>query len=341
MKATRGYWSDLFSLTLKLHHGESFEGVVIGSATGNDASHVDFNCNAHELDLVVDAAGNSVLCGQKTVGNIYLSGLEDVWHSNDANSFRADINKDQSPCIDCDYRKRCLRPSMSLLDNHFSEAITRVLDDKVRESIGFTRNISDTEAMDIFIKELSKTFRIFEIFETENGFEAHRSGSEQPIKAKKRHELQKLMIGENGSPLIPNLIEQGFHGYNLIGYMNKFWAAPQSLGKLNITMQSDRERPEILVAQSIDELRKTINENNSYMNAQVISVSPVLIEQGFHGYNLVGYMNKFYAAPLRIGHLDFTMKSDRERPEIIMADTIEEIRVLVIRKMREKPDCRL
>lgn len=60
------------------------------------------------------------------------------------------------------------------------------------------------------------------------------------------------------SPNSPALIETGFFGYNIIGYMKKFWGAPQSLGVLNITLQADQERPGILVADTLEELQKLI-----------------------------------------------------------------------------------
>lgn len=249
---------------LRLYYGNDYEGVVIGCAT-DQSSHVDFSCDKHETDLVVDMRGNALLCGKKTIGNIYTSGLKNTWNSEQAKTFRAAVDLDQSPCMDCDYRKRCIHPSMSLLDNHFAEGIANFIPDAARESLSLTRVISDSEAMGVFANSLCETFGIFDITETPDGYEATRMRSEgkrdAPIKAKKRHELQKLMIDQVQSPYEVALLEKGFYGYNLISYMLKFWAVPQSFGVINITMQPDRERPGVLSADSIGDLKNLITSN--------------------------------------------------------------------------------
>jgi len=57
------------------------------------------------------------------------------------------------------------------------------------------------------------------------------------------------------------LVEQGYGGHNIIGYAGKLWGAPQSLGVLNITLRSDREKPGILCADSLDDLKCLIRRN--------------------------------------------------------------------------------
>ena len=253
---------------IEAHYGNSYGKTVIGNATGNRSEKLDeFNCQAHKTDLIVDVLGTASLCGKVSIGSIYSHGLEKAWSCDQSNTFRLSVDQDRSPCMDCDYYKRCLNPSMTLLDNHFSENIVNFLDTSTRASISFDRKISDAEAMNIFIRTLSKTFGIYEITERENEFEARRvfdvNNFGETLKAVKKHELQKKMMDQICAPFNCVLVEEGFRGYNIVSYMGRFWGLPQTLGCLNIAQQADREKPGVLVAGAFDELKRILSEKNA------------------------------------------------------------------------------
>src|SRR6185369_11620675 len=117
----------------------------------------EFSCNAHYTDFGIQASGKSLLCFKAETGSLYEHRLEDLWNSAIANRFREQVDRDRGPCFECDYRKRCLSPSMSQMENHFSESICAALSNDTKASIGYDRLISDEEARDLFIKDLGRT----------------------------------------------------------------------------------------------------------------------------------------------------------------------------------------
>src|SRR5262249_48200422 len=154
----------------------------------------------------------------------------------------------------CDYRQRCLAPSMSRLENHFSETIFSALSERTRQAIGYERTISDEEALRLFLSEASEQFGIFDIAQVGKQFKARRvtspgahASEAVELAAATRHQLHDLMCGATQSPLECRLLET-YDPYNLVAYLGKFWALPRALGHVNLTLESERSRPGILTA---------------------------------------------------------------------------------------------
>ena len=86
---------------------------------------------------------------------------------------------------------------MSLLENHFSETIVRALKPETRGAIAFGRNISDDDALDRFVRDISADFGVFDVRRRESGFTARRMhGLEEfgeTLEAVTRHGLQQAM----------------------------------------------------------------------------------------------------------------------------------------------------
>ena len=249
---------------LHRHYGRDYERIVHGAAPGTANTGVnEFTCNAHNDDLAMDAAGNAVLCGKQALGNLGKAPLEKLWCSDLANRFRHDVDKDRAPCMTCDYRQRCLAPSMSLLENHFSETIVRALKPETRHTIAFGRNISDDDALDRFVRDISADFGVFDVRRQESGFTARRMhGLEEfgeTLEAVTRHDLQQSMTRSVVSKYEAVRLEEGYRGYNIVRYLGRFWALPQTLGPLNLTREEDRTRPGILVAEDLLAVKSAIN----------------------------------------------------------------------------------
>jgi radical SAM protein with 4Fe4S-binding SPASM domain len=159
---TESLWFNMNKLQswLRIHYGQDYERIVQGAAAGTTNTQVnEFSCDAHENDLSMYGAGTTVLCGKQNLGSLREQSLDEMWHSEEANQFRRQVDADRSPCLTCDYRQRCLAPSMSLLENHFSERILSVLSADVRRSIAFDRNMTDEQALDCFIRGMSNNLR--------------------------------------------------------------------------------------------------------------------------------------------------------------------------------------
>src|SRR5207245_164743 len=114
---------------------------LIGTAPGVSQAVDELMCNAHLEDLMVDAQGNASLCGKLTLGNLLQLPLEELWNSNTAGQFRTQVEDDRSPCMECDYRQRCISPSMARIDNYFSDEVMQVLPSDVRVALRYDRKI--------------------------------------------------------------------------------------------------------------------------------------------------------------------------------------------------------
>ncbi len=248
---------------LRKHYGKDYELIVNGAAPGTTNTGVnEFTCNAHNDDLAMDAAGNCVLCGKQSLGDLASASLETLWRSNLAIEFRRQVDEGRTPCMTCDYRQRCLAPSMSRLENHFSETIAGVLKPETRHAIAFGRDISDDETLDRFVHDVSGDFGIFDIQHESSGFTARRvlglGEFGETFEAVSRHELQRAMTSSVASKYEVLLLEQGYNGYNIVRYLGRFWGLPQALGRLNLTQEEDRERPGIITSDTLEGVKAEI-----------------------------------------------------------------------------------
>jgi radical SAM protein with 4Fe4S-binding SPASM domain len=113
---------------------------------------------------------------------------------------------------------------------------------------------------------------------------------------------------------IPEFIES-LNQYNLVKYYNKYYAIPLALGELNLLLREHREQFEILVSADLKELQNIVElAQNMYSPKLVLS---------YFAYNIVGYLNKFYAVPSAFGIFDLNQKESRNHNGVIQADTME------------------
>ena len=105
--------------------------------------------------------------------------------------------------------------------------------------------------------------------------------------------------------------------YNIVKYHDKYWALPLALGPLNITRQPDREKPGILSACTLSELKELCGPLNS---------APVLLET-LPPYNLVAWKDRFWAIPLAFGPYDITQSENQSREGIKVALSLEHLRL--------------
>lgn len=303
------------------HYGAGYR-MVHGTASGATRAATEFTCNAHYRDLSIDAIGNVTLCGKVTLGDLGRQSLQSLWDGHLAKSFRLQVDTDREPCMTCDYRQRCVCPSMVLIDNHFSAEITSVLPPSTRHALGYERTISDDEARWMFVRDVSNYLGVFDIAKDDKAWTARRvtAGTEpavyqygEPITAATRHELHELMSREADSGLNMELIE-GYGRYNLVKYMRKYWALPLALGHLNITQNGDRQKPGILVAESLGALKKLCGPGDA----------PRLIGSR-NSYNLVSYDGKFWGIPCSFGPFDLSEPANQTKEGLKVAPTMDEV----------------
>ena len=296
---------------LKEYYGKEYDNIV-GASAGKTVWHpTEFTCDAHSKDLIIDAQGNATLCYQKSLPCLYKMTLEEIWNSVEAESFRKEIETNRAPCIECKYRQKCLAPSMSLLENHFCESIVNSLSTEVKKMISFNSPLSDSEQKSIFIKNLSKNFILVSINKYGHNFYATTlKDYENTIYAKNQADLSEKILSNYHIPKVLEIMGE----YTIISYMNKYWAVPLSFGPFDLQNPLNRALPSIIIRDTLQDLKEQISAD----------LPPQLLET-FKIYNIVSYMNKYWAVPLFLGHLDLHDRRVWTKPGIICHDSKEEL----------------
>jgi radical SAM protein with 4Fe4S-binding SPASM domain len=310
---------------LQHHYGKDYGLVHRGTATGAIGPQLDaFSCNAHETDLTMFANGNAILCGKEWLGTLESQSLEEMWRSAAARQFRQEVDRDRAPCMSCDYREGCLSPSMFLMRNHFNERIMTALPADIKNAIAFDRQISNEEALDLFIRNLSDDLTVFDIEGSAVSYTArqilsiHERGG--PIAAGTQPDLYKRLTAETNSSRRVELVETGYKGYNLVRYRRAYWGLPQALGVISINQERDRAKPGIIQAPDLESLKQIIDAT---------VVEPARFIEACGAYNLGSYQGQFWAIPRALGETRLEDEQHRQRPGIIHANNLATLKQLI------------
>jgi radical SAM protein with 4Fe4S-binding SPASM domain len=247
---------------LKEHYGNQYAQMV-GTATGAKDQVAEFSCNAHFDDVNLSANGSLNLCGKLNLGDLNQRPLRELWECAAAREFRASVEADRGPCMSCDYRQRCVSPSMALIDNHFSEAIIHALSPGAKRAIAYDRALSDADALWAFVGDIQGRVGIFDTQDCGGRHSARRvtagsggqlcyggritAGSAQALQV----ELERLAV----SDVHPRLVIEGLNGFNIVRYDGDYWGIPASLGPVNLQHEGDRQKPGILLAGTLDAIK--------------------------------------------------------------------------------------
>jgi MoaA/NifB/PqqE/SkfB family radical SAM enzyme len=263
---------------LRHEYGNDYEKTV-GSAATTGTTLTEFNCRAHETDLTIYNK-RAILCGKRDLGSIVETDLEDMWQSEAATGFRASVDRDREPCMTCDYRQRCLAPSMSLLDNHFSERVATSIKPEVKAQIKFDRQCSDDEALDLFVRGTFGDLAIFDIVKDGDKFSARRvldfEMRGEAIEAPTRDELHAKMVKVAQCTLMPPTLIDSYGGFNLVSYLGQIWGIPLSFGPFDLTNEQSRSTPGVIKHRSIEEVRVLIDSIDVAATAAAIMSDPAL-----------------------------------------------------------------
>lgn len=340
---------------LKKYYGEDYTGIINGSSAGVTNLWIDeFTCNAHENDLVITDKGFATLCYKSNVGNLNDQPLESIWTSNEAEEFRNQVNADRSPCFKCDYRQRCLSPSMSLMENHFSESIYSRLDKETVAALSASRNISDEKALKLFIDNIKNDCGIFDIHQEGRLFKADRvvglSGVEPiydnmgTLQAGSRHELHDLMIKSMqqtnhaecyGAPRLiaepylnrlKALLDRNF--MNSKAYRTKIRPLLKAIYLWSIKKNQKpvwlRQRnPRLVIPQNF--IAASLTENSESQKSSNQKAAPRFIEN-YKKYNVYLFATKFFAMPENEGEFDIEKMRTHLYSHWHIAATLEEIK---------------
>ncbi|MBI5235165.1 MAG: glycosyltransferase [Deltaproteobacteria bacterium] len=117
-------------------------------------------------------------------------------------------------------------------------------------------------------------------------------------------------------------------GYNLVEFEESVYGVPLSLGALDLAKKNDRAKPGIITARTQEQVIINIDEASGETFDAPQEAAPTL-ECSHNGYNVASLGGVFYAIPLDLGRVDLLNASDRSKPGIITAFSVQEARSMI------------
>mgnify|MGYP001605656260 FL=1 len=154
----------------------------------------------------------------------------------------------------------------------------------------------------------------------------------------------KVLVDTKEHPNYYPVLTDSYRNYNLIKYVNKVFAVPQSLGKVEFSFPMEGIPPEVLSAHTQEDVKTLIDQHLTRLKFDLeqhcdgkLPQKAFLVEResvvaglpfdplanctdflyACKGYNVIRYNNKYYAAPQSIGAVDFSDEKQISHPEII------------------------
>ncbi|MEQ8226118.1 MAG: hypothetical protein ABRQ37_27640, partial [Candidatus Eremiobacterota bacterium] len=133
----------------------------------------------------------------------------------------------------------------------------------------------------------------------------------------------------------PVLVESSYNGFNIVTYKNKYYGLSMSLGSIDLTTTDEKTISEYekqykcVVTSSPEETKHMIDKITNPLEAK-------LVEEKFHGFNIVSYKNMYYGIALSIGQVDIpkldkkTSEDYRKQKKCFIADTTDKVKHLIL-----------
>ena len=114
-------------------------------------------------------------------------------------------------------------------------------------------------------------------------------------------------------------VQEGYKAHNIVHYLGRFWGLPQALGKVNLKDEAERKRPEVIVADTFPGVRTAIDLVGRKHEV-------LLVQDGYKAHNIVRYLGRCWGLPKALGHVNLEDETERQRPGVVVADTLAELR---------------
>lgn len=117
----------------------------------------------------------------------------------------------------------------------------------------------------------------------------------------------------------PLLLKEGYNNYNIIYFDGKYYGLHQLEGVFDVKRLKKGKYKRIFSSETFNGIIDLVK------NAPKIYL-PILIEEGFLGFNIIAFGNKFYAIGQEEGYFDIEKVNQRVYKRIIEGQSVEEIK---------------
>jgi hypothetical protein len=115
------------------------------------------------------------------------------------------------------------------------------------------------------------------------------------------------LTGEELFAKPPKLLEENYHGFNIIVFRNRVYAIPQPEGAFDLERVKKGEYSRSFQSSSLQEVKKAIDSeffSSKVNDKKAAELPPQLLEENYRGFNLVVFRNRVYAIPQSEGAFD-------------------------------------
>ena len=154
------------------------------------------------------------------------------------------------------------------------------------------------------------------------------------------------VTGTEVAPWDPNtpwsFVEEGYKGFNLFKYGNRYLALAQAVGAVDLHWLNTRvvtdyqNRGALIIANSLEEVRRILDELPSDSGPQSSS-GPILLEEGYRGFNLIRYAGKTYAIPQAEGAFEIERIKNDQYSRWFSGKSLDEVKSLVNQSAAKEP----
>jgi len=98
----------------------------------------------------------------------------------------------------------------------------------------------------------------------------------------------------------PQLLEQNYHGFNLVLFRNRVYAIPQPEGAFELERVKKGGYSRSFQGSTVQEVKKAIDKefvSPKVSDKKSAELPPQLLEQNYYGFNLILFRNRVYAIP--------------------------------------------
>jgi hypothetical protein len=123
----------------------------------------------------------------------------------------------------------------------------------------------------------------------------------------------------------PRVVWQ-YRGYNIVFFLDQFFAVSQALGPLELDsitepgLEELQARGECAVAGSLVEVEEQVDR---WIYA---SLKPILVEEGYRGFNIVSFGEEYYAICLGDGAFDIEAAKAGKYRELFQSDSVDDLK---------------
>ncbi|MDP3788788.1 MAG: hypothetical protein Q8R48_00115, partial [Candidatus Omnitrophota bacterium] len=122
---------------------------------------------------------------------------------------------------------------------------------------------------------------------------------------------------------------ENYCSFNIIFFKGRYYAILQSEGAFDIMRIEQKRYSVSLEGASVEEVERKIDGYFAIERAKSAGEDPILIEQGYRGFNIIFYKNRFYAILQSDGAFDIKRVENRTYNAVFQGQNPDEVKAAI------------